>query len=330
MSLKSEEYKLSIRLMTYMHESFIKEAMDGIMMQKINFKVEVVVGDDFSTDRTLDIIKSYQNTKQIHIKILQRQKGDAYWKKRQELGRLYNFVNILENCTGNYIALLDGDDYWVDPLKLQKQVDFLEANQAYGVVHTDTHVYYQNIHKLVKNINKINKRNQIKIDNPAEDIILGSYVVYTLTGVFKRSLLDKIDFNVFYKFKIGDLPLWLALTQFTKFFYLSESTATYRKFEGSISNPTNKKSKLDYKISSKEVRLYFANTLNLKTSIVNDASDQYNRAILRNKFENNESFNASKMFFSLHKKTLKDVILLLGCKSKVFNTVVKKALPNMS
>ena len=62
MAIISPKYKLSVRLMTYMHESFVNQAMDGIMMQKTDFKIEVVVGDDFSTDRTLEIIKSYKNT----------------------------------------------------------------------------------------------------------------------------------------------------------------------------------------------------------------------------------------------------------------------------
>ena len=127
-------YLVSIRLMVYNHEDYIHEAIEGILNQKTNFLVEVVIGDDFSTDRSLELIRAYQNTRTIHFKILERKIGDQYWKKRQELGRLYNFINIVENCSGKYIALLDGDDYWTDPYKLQKQVDFLEANQDYNLV----------------------------------------------------------------------------------------------------------------------------------------------------------------------------------------------------
>jgi len=93
---RSPEYKLSVRLMTFMHERFIKQAMDGIMMQKTNFKFEVVVGDDFSADRTLEIIKSFKNTESIDIKILKREKEEEYWQKRQKMGKLYNFTNILK------------------------------------------------------------------------------------------------------------------------------------------------------------------------------------------------------------------------------------------
>src|SRR5690606_15395238 len=121
----SINYTVSVRLMTFNHAPFIREAIESILMQKTNFFVEVVVGDDFSTDSTLDILKQYESTENIHIKILERRIGDQYWQKRQRHGRFYNFYSILENCNGKYIALLDGDDYWTDPLKLQKQIDFL-------------------------------------------------------------------------------------------------------------------------------------------------------------------------------------------------------------
>jgi len=122
------DYVVSVRLMTYNHARYIRDAMEGIMMQKTTFAVEVVVGDDFSQDNTLEIIREYKSTNNIHIRILDRNVGDAYWQKRQQLGRLYNFAYIIQNCNGKYIALLDGDDFWTDPLKLQKQVDFLETN----------------------------------------------------------------------------------------------------------------------------------------------------------------------------------------------------------
>ena len=132
----NHSYLVSVRLMVYNHESFIDQAIEGILKQKTNFLVEVVIGDDFSTDKSLEIIRKYQNTATVHFKILERKVGDDYWKNRQKLGRLHNFYNIIENCTAKYIALLDGDDYWTDPFKLQKQVDFLKANPDYvGCFH---------------------------------------------------------------------------------------------------------------------------------------------------------------------------------------------------
>ena len=130
---ENREYMVSVRLMTYNHGKYIAQAIQSILDQKVDFNVEVVIGDDFSADNTLEVARSFESTDRVTIKILEREKGDAYWQKRQELGRLYNFTNIMENCTGKYIALLDGDDYWVDPNKLQTQVDFMEANPDYTV-----------------------------------------------------------------------------------------------------------------------------------------------------------------------------------------------------
>ena len=83
--------------MCFNHEPYIKQAMDGIMMQKTDFAFEVLVGDDFSSDNTLKILRQYHSTEKIKIKILKREEGDAYWQERQKRGRLYNFENIIEN-----------------------------------------------------------------------------------------------------------------------------------------------------------------------------------------------------------------------------------------
>ena len=136
---------LSIRLMTYNHEDFIEEALKGIDAQITDFNFEVVIGDDFSTDNNLNIINNYKFTnKNITVNILNRKIGDEYWIKRQKLGRFYNIVNILQNCKGRYIALLDGDDYWTDPYKLQKQVDFLESNKDYFFVSSNSKYHIKN------------------------------------------------------------------------------------------------------------------------------------------------------------------------------------------
>ena len=112
--------EVSIRLMTYNHESFIEDALEGIIAQKTSFPFEIVIGDDCSTDKTFQVIHNYEERYPEKIKVLQRS---------EQLGIRKNSVDIISHCQGKYIALLDGDDYWIDVEKLQKQVDFLENHQ---------------------------------------------------------------------------------------------------------------------------------------------------------------------------------------------------------
>ena len=229
-------YTVSVRLMTYMHASFIKDAMDSIMMQKTDFKVEVVVGDDFSTDGTLDIIRKYEDTANIHINILERKKGGTYWQKRQQLGRLYNFTNILENCSGKYIALLDGDDYWTDPLKLQKQVDFLEENKDYNLVTTYTTRFNQNK-------GEFHPPQKMKAYTfTYKDIIFNNCSPTCATIIKNR--FDK-DFT----FKEGwgtDSQLWMRVLELDgKGYKFPETMAVYRKHDRGVSTIAHKNHK-DY------------------------------------------------------------------------------------
>lgn len=318
------EIMVSVCCLAYNHESFIGECLEGFVKQQANFAFEVLIHDDASTDKTADIIRAYAEKYPDIIKPVYQTENQ--YSKGVGVTRKYNF----SRAKGKYIAMCEGDDYWIDPLKLQKQVDFLEANESYGVVHTDANVYHQKTNTFIENIIKLRNRNLIQLDNPAEAIILGSYRVYTLTVLFRFSLLEKIDMDSPREFQMGDLPLWLTFTKFTKFFYINEATAVYRKTQGSATNPIQKAAKLDFKISSKKVRLLFAKSLNLKASTVNEISDRYHRAVLRKKFELSESHQAFKIFSEINKKTIKDTILLLGSKSKIFKSIMTIVKPNMS
>jgi len=222
----SVEYMVSVRLMTYNHEKFIKEAMDGIMMQQTNFLVEVVVGDDFSPDKTLEIIKTYSDVDNIHIRVLDRPMGGRYYTERQKKGRLYNFQNIIANCSGKYVALLDGDDYWTDPQKLQKQVDFLESNQEYSICGHNHSIYRQDLGELDTSRSiKTNKTIELKD-------ILNANCFVTATTLFRKSLIHYPDW--FLKAPVGDWTSWIILLENKKGMILKDNMAVYRIHEGGV------------------------------------------------------------------------------------------------
>lgn len=226
MNKTDKEYAVSIRLMCYNHEDYIRQAMDGIMMQETNFKVEVVVGDDFSTDDTLKIIKEYKSTENIHIKILQRVKGDDYWAERQKRGRLYNFQNILENCSGKYIALLDGDDYWIDSRKLQKQYNFLENHPECSVCFTAAKFYFEEYPNREKIYRPKKASSQRKYHLKDAIVKAGDFMI-TASIFFRQKFVDVIPEWVF-NAPVGDLPLSLFLGTKGQYGYIDDVTCMYR------------------------------------------------------------------------------------------------------
>ena len=250
--MKTYKYLVSVRLMTYMHEQFITQAMDSIMMQKTNFNVEVVIGDDFSTDKTLEILKSYKKKKNIDIKILKREKGDEYWQKRQKLGRFYNYINILENCSGKYIAILDGDDYWTDSLKLQKQVNLIEEHKQASMCVALNKQFFPDENKYIED-KMYNGKNKSFVY--LED--LHKHYFHTSTYLIRKSSLDFVLKNYVHLIK-GDTALRYLLISQGPHIVLNEYVSVYRiSGKGIWTNlPSIKKDILNYRMHH-NFRKYF-------------------------------------------------------------------------
>ncbi len=116
--------KLSVFLLAYNHERFIEQALRSVLMQRTSFDFELIIGEDASTDGTAAIVRRFQQQHPDKIRATIR---------AQNVGMHRNFIESYQACTGEYVAFLDGDDYWTSPDKLQKQVDFLEAHPSYSM-----------------------------------------------------------------------------------------------------------------------------------------------------------------------------------------------------
>lgn len=143
-----EEPLLSVVCVTYNHEPYIAQAVEGFLAQKVTFPVEIIIGDDCSTDKTTDICREYQKKYPEKIKLINL----AY-----NIGPAGNFLQTLKAAIGKYVAYCEGDDYWTDLLKLQKQVDFLEANPDFSISSHNVKVLYEDQPK--KNIEWLGKKN---------------------------------------------------------------------------------------------------------------------------------------------------------------------------
>lgn len=111
---------VSVRTVTYNHEKYIAQCLEGILMQRTNFPFELVIGEDCSTDRTREIVLAYENKYPDKIRAIVSERN---------VGVAQNALRVMRACQGKYHAFCEGDDYWIDPLKLQKQVYFMEAHQ---------------------------------------------------------------------------------------------------------------------------------------------------------------------------------------------------------
>lgn len=120
--------RVSVCVVTYNHVSFIEQCLESILIQQTDFPFEIILGEDESSDGTRAICKEYAEKFPDKIRLFLRSRKDVIYINGNPTGR-YNFIENLKAAKGKYIALLEGDDYWTDPLKLQKQVDFMEKNE---------------------------------------------------------------------------------------------------------------------------------------------------------------------------------------------------------
>ena len=120
--MNKKNIMVSVIIISYKQEKYIRDAIDSVLSQKVNFKYELLLADDCSNDGTLEIMSDYVKKYPSIIKVLPRPVN---------LGASKNYLDALKKCSGKYIAVLEGDDYWIDDCKLQQQVDFLEKNDDF-------------------------------------------------------------------------------------------------------------------------------------------------------------------------------------------------------
>jgi glycosyltransferase involved in cell wall biosynthesis len=242
---------VDVFMATYNHEKYIRQAIESFLNQKTDFKMRLIIGEDFSTDNTAEIVKEYASRFPDKI---------APLINNRNMGMTDNSVQILNACHAPYFAMLEGDDFWTDPLKLQKQVDFLEANPDYGLVHTDVNFYYQESNRLIKDFNKTN---DIKFPNGNifEDLLTNLDLFIKTATVLARTEIYKNAYSpdlIKEKHWIAsDLPTMLEISLKTKIKYFNYSTATYRLLEESASRTHDQRKKLNFHKATWDVRLYY-------------------------------------------------------------------------
>jgi len=294
------------RTMTFNHENYIRECIDGILMQKTTFPVQVLIHDDASTDKTAEIIKEYESKYPHLIKAFYQEENSYSMPDKHKRREVFMTWRI-----GKYEAMCEGDDYWTEPLKLQKQVDFLESNPEYGFIHTNF---------------STSDGKRISIDNfPKNNLYLsgflsGNFTIGTLTVLFRRDLYDSLPkFYQERKFKMGDLPLWIEFASISKIKYIPDITAMYRVLENSASHSPNIENAIDFRKSSLEVKLFYIEKFELY-ELKKQALKSFYSGVVKLSYEKQNKEYAEKYYNILRRidrPSLKTIIFLYGSKYKI-------------
>lgn len=213
--------KVSISCLVYNHENFLRECLDGFVMQKTNFRFEAIVHDDASTDRSADIIREYAEKYPDIIKPIYETENQ-YSKHDGSLKRV-----MINSLKGKYIAFCEGDDYWTDPYKLQKQVDYMESHEDVTMVFTAFDVVDQYSNKLP--LGKFEDfQKQSFGDWHFFDLLINNNYILTLTTLFRKGIYESCPHYYF------DYGYFLRAARLGKLHFIEDVTGCYRQNPNSI------------------------------------------------------------------------------------------------
>lgn len=221
---------VSVCIATFQHAPYIEQCIESALMQQTNFPFEILLGEDESTDGTREICKAYAEKYPGKIRLFLRSRKDVIYINGNPTGRFNAIQNFLE-AKGKYIALLEGDDYWSDPLKLQKQFDILETHPEIIVCH-----HWQKIASL----NASGEYEETKAPTEGQgyypetiatvrEIFENRLRIKSRTMFFRNIFLDGYKLpDWYFKLQFGDVPLCMIFGKFGNFYFLDEEMAVYR------------------------------------------------------------------------------------------------------
>ena len=331
---------------TFNHASYIIDALNGFSIQKTDFPCLYTIFDDASTDGEQEIIRNYLHE---HFNIqdpstaMNEETDDYILTVAQHKTNpncffavfllKYNHYSIRKSQNGyiegrfdnsKYFCICEGDDYWTDPLKLQKQVDYMEAHPECGLVYTQAKQYIQETGEFIDGW---------AAQTDFEDLLLNANKIMTLTICLRCEVCSNYSDEIgsHPNWRLGDLPLWLFISKHSKIHFFDDNTGVYRILKHSASHTQDLEKMLSFMSSVYDVRCFFANRYGCQhlirpftQTIINDF---FRLSVQKDK-------NFSKYIFRFAKRnkslSLKNVFKCLLYSSKIGRHYHKKKFPNSS
>lgn len=242
---------VSVVCITYNHSKYIEKTFRGFMEQVTSFPFEIIVGEDCSTDDTLEQCKVFQNQHPDKVRLLT-------WSSN--VGSTANFLRCLMQCRGKYVAFCEGDDFWCCSSKLQKQADYLESHSECGFVHANANVISDDYKKDFSTWHsKLNEQFFFQWDNANQDLLDRKVQIATGTVMIRRSVLFSLLSRypeVYTRVRaLGDLQLWSGALSESRQHYMADVVSSYTLSNNSATRCADPRKRLKFIVDVLEARL---------------------------------------------------------------------------
>jgi glycosyltransferase involved in cell wall biosynthesis len=224
-----ENILVNIVMLTYNQEKYVKQAIESVLAQQCAFNYQLIISDDCSTDNTAIICSEI--AKLYPEKVI-------FQQNKKNLGLAINYKKAFDVCFAKYIAILEGDDYWTDEKKLEKQVNILESDENIGLVHASVRRFVEEKSRFIDDPEKLVEF-KVKNQGYIYDVLIRENFIVSLTVLFRKKIFDEIiDYNYMIRknYITIDYFIWLGLALNSKVFFIKDVVGIYRVHKKSISH----------------------------------------------------------------------------------------------